>query len=115
MIKTRNEATYQMVSRCLKVLADPSRLLLLDILCQGEKNVTRMVDQSGLSQANVSRHLSILRGENIVSTRREHRKVYYRLNGKLSQRICRLVCDYIEQRVALEDENSSSKARRSLE
>lgn len=61
-------------------LANPARLALLDLLCQGEKTVETLVDQSGLPVKNVSAQLKVLREAGLVRSRREGKFVHYSLS-----------------------------------
>ena len=60
-------------------LADPSRLALLLALRQGEKTVTMLSDETGLTQSNVSNHMACLKDCGLVVNRQEWRHVYYRI------------------------------------
>jgi DNA-binding transcriptional ArsR family regulator len=95
------EYSFQLISRRLKAIADPSRLSILHILCEGEKNVSELVRTTGLTQANVSKHLRILREEELVSCRRDHRRIFYDLASELANEICSLVCRSLEERAAM--------------
>lgn len=72
------EAAEQAAS-CLRALSNPSRLLLLCHLLGGERNVGDLEQALGLGQAYVSQQLARLRGEGLVSARRDGRIVYYSL------------------------------------
>ena len=60
-------------------LADPSRLALLLALRTGEKTVSVLSEETGLSQSNVSNHLACLKDCGLVLHRQEWRYVYYRI------------------------------------
>jgi rhodanese-related sulfurtransferase len=62
-----------------KALASGRRIELLDVLANGERTVEGLARQSGLSVANTSQHLQILRQAGLVSRRREGTSVHYRL------------------------------------
>lgn len=64
---------------CLRALSNPSRLLLLCALMEGERNVGDLEKALGLGQAYVSQQLARLRSEGLVSARRDGRIVYYSL------------------------------------
>ena len=66
-------------SACLRALSNPSRLLLLCQLLDGEKNVGELETELGLGQAYVSQQLARLRSEGYVEARRDGRIVYYSL------------------------------------
>lgn len=61
----------------LKGLANPSRLLILCALSQGERSVTELIAATGVPQTSMSQHLSKLKTEGIVEFRRDHRTLYY--------------------------------------
>lgn len=73
------EFVYEQFSRLGKALASPQRLIILNIISQGEHTVEALARYSGLSVANVSRHLQILKSTNLVKVRKKGKFVYYRL------------------------------------
>ena len=73
------EAKAATVSRFLKAMANPSRLLVLCQLADGEKSVGELERAVGLSQSALSQHLAVLRREEVVKTRREGQNIYYLL------------------------------------
>jgi DNA-binding transcriptional ArsR family regulator len=72
-------APVDLVAKYFRALGDPTRLRLLELLGRGEASVGELVDQIGVAQPRVSRHLACLRWCGFVVTRREHRTVYYRV------------------------------------
>lgn len=75
-----NERDMYVASRALKAMGHPLRLKILCILAQAtEISVQDLVDRVGTSQSNISQHLSILRDKNILASRKDANKVYYRL------------------------------------
>ena len=86
----------------MKAMADPTRLLILHCLCDGERNVTELVGETQLSQANVSKHLRVLSAEGLVDRRRNHRNIYYSLKDDLPREVCKLVCNSLEGRASEE-------------
>lgn len=67
--------------RLMKVLSNPDRLFLLCQLTEGEKCVSDLEELVGISQPTLSQQLGVLRNENIVSTRREGKNVYYQISS----------------------------------
>lgn len=65
----------------LKVLGNPDRLILLCFLTQGEYCVSELVEISGIVQPTLSQQLAVLREEQLVSTRREGKQIYYSINA----------------------------------
>ena len=61
----------------LKALSHEHRLMILCLLMQKERTVSELEEMLGIRQSNVSQQLQRLRGERLVSTRREGKQVYY--------------------------------------
>jgi rhodanese-related sulfurtransferase len=70
---------YEQFARISKALANPHRLELLDVLAQCERTVEALAEETGLTVANASQHLQILRAAHLVEARREGVSMYYRL------------------------------------
>jgi len=75
-----NNATR--AGKFLKALAHESRLTILCILTEGEKSVSELEGLLSLRQPTVSQQLARLRGDGLVSTRREGKIIYYNLASK---------------------------------
>jgi len=65
--------------RLMKVLSNPDRLMLLCQLSQGEKRVGELEEILGIVQPTLSQQLTVLRDEELVSTRREGKNIYYQI------------------------------------
>jgi DNA-binding transcriptional ArsR family regulator len=75
--------------RLMKVLSNPDRLLLLCQLAQGEHNVGELEAALGIVQPTLSQQLTVLREEALVSTRREGKNIYYRIDSPQAQAVIR--------------------------
>lgn len=84
--------TLEFVAGRFRVLAEPSRLQLLDALRVGERSVSELVDATGLGQTNVSRHLQILLTAGLVRRRREGTHAMYSLADTSVLALCDLAC-----------------------
>lgn len=71
---------FEQFARVAKSLASPNRLDLLETLAQGEKAVEALAQATGLTMANTSHHLQILRDSGLVESRKEGLQVIYRLS-----------------------------------
>jgi DNA-binding transcriptional ArsR family regulator len=76
---TRMIGSAKRASVFLKALAHESRLVMLCVLCEGEKTVTELAELLDLRQPTVSQQLARLRAEKLVATRRNGKAIYYRL------------------------------------
>ena len=91
-----------LITRRLKAMADVTRLTILHVLCDGERNVSDLMRETGFTQANISKHLRILRQEGLVRARRENRNVYYSMSSGLTREVCTLICRSLASQSALE-------------
>jgi DNA-binding transcriptional ArsR family regulator len=73
------QAAARDASALLKALSNPDRLLILCYLAQGEARVGELEEALGIVQPTLSQQLTVLREEELVSTRREGKNIYYSL------------------------------------
>ncbi|MBT3362631.1 MAG: winged helix-turn-helix transcriptional regulator [Chloroflexi bacterium] len=83
-----------------KTFSDYKRLMIVHLLREGEKSVSEIIAGTGLPQANVSQHLSILRKHGVVLNRREGANVYYSLTSPLIGQACDLVKKVLEDQLS---------------
>jgi DNA-binding transcriptional ArsR family regulator len=69
-------------ARALKAIAHPLRLKILCVVGDQEACVQEIVDAVGTSQSNISQHLAILREKDVLLTRKEANRVYYRVGDE---------------------------------
>jgi DNA-binding transcriptional ArsR family regulator len=67
--------------RLMKVLSNPDRLMILCQLSQTEMRVGELEEALGIVQPTLSQQLTVLRDEELVSTRREGKNIYYQLSS----------------------------------
>ncbi len=91
----------ELIAERFKALAEPARLAILQALRAGERTVTELVDETGLNQANVSKHLQLLHSQRYVTRRKDGLFVYYRLAGRDVFRLCDIMCGRLQQEVKL--------------
>jgi len=72
---------FNQFARIGKALSNGNRLELLEFLAQGERRVDELAGISGLSVANTSQHLQLLRQSGLVSSRKQGLKVYYKISN----------------------------------
>jgi DNA-binding transcriptional ArsR family regulator len=86
-----------LLARFFKGLGDPTRVLILTVLLDGERNVGELVRQLGAPQGRVSSHLSCLRWCGYVQARRVGRNVYYRIADERVRTLLRLAADLVAE------------------
>jgi len=89
-----------LVARRFAVLAEPMRLRLIHALFEGEKNVNTLVELTGGTQANISRHLQTLTHAHLLSRRKEGLQVFYAIADPSIFQLCELVCGSLEKQLA---------------
>lgn len=96
------EISTQLLERIadrLKAMADPTRLRILHCLQSGERNVNDILQIVGSSQANVSKHLAVLKKAGLVNCRRSGTSVFYFIEDEDVFSICRICCDGLQRQV----------------
>lgn len=83
--------SHALKAKLFRGLSDPSRLSILEALRDGEETVSGLVARTGLSQPNVSAHLSCLKDCGLVVGRQEGRFVYYSLADSRTMDVLRLI------------------------
>lgn len=73
------ERSARRAAPLLKAMSNPSRLVILCQLAEGERSVGELEARVGLTQSGISQHLAVLRREHVVATRRDKQTVFYSL------------------------------------
>lgn len=85
------------IAERFKALGEPTRLQLLQCLTAGDATVSDLVRQTGLTQANVSKHLQRLLALGFVARRRDGLYAVYTLADKDVFRLCDLMCGRMQR------------------
>jgi len=100
--ETMPAAMLERVAAQFKALAEPSRLLLMNRLFDGRATVGELVDDTGLSLANVSKHLGVLHRAGWVHREKDGLSVWYSLADQRTFGLCELMCDRVREHAAAE-------------
>jgi ArsR family transcriptional regulator len=95
-----SDEAIALIARRFAVLSEPMRLRLLQALMGGEKAVNTLVQTTGGTQANISRHLQTLADAGIVGRRKEGLQVFYSIADVSIFDLCELVCGSLEKQMA---------------
>jgi len=90
MLLTSETTLLNVKARFFRGFSDPSRLKILETLRTGELTVGAIVEQTGLSQSNVSNHLACLRDCGLVTAEPRGKFVVYRLSDRRVDELLRL-------------------------
>jgi ArsR family transcriptional regulator len=74
-----HDALRRFKAGVFQALAHPTRIAIVELLRDGELPVARILERLGGEQANISQHLAVLRGKQVVVNRKEGNQVFYRL------------------------------------
>ena len=92
-------AAMELVAARFRLLGEPNRLRLLAELQQGERCVNDLARATGLTQANVSRHLHALAQNGILSRRKAGLQVFHAIADPKIFKLCDLVCGSLSSRM----------------
>lgn len=91
--KTAFQAEAQQAAQLLKVMSNETRLMILCRLSDEEVSVGQLLAEFDLSQSALSQHLAILREQDLVVTRRDGQKIFYRIADPDALRIIETLVD----------------------
>jgi DNA-binding transcriptional ArsR family regulator len=89
--------TLQAVAQRFKILAEPARLEVLNVLREGPLNVSELIEATGLNQANLSKHLQILHAGGFVVRRRDGLFVIYDIADASVFTLCDVMCGQLKR------------------
>jgi rhodanese-related sulfurtransferase len=94
------DALFTQFAQIAGSFASPKRIEIIDLLAQGERHVEALAREAGLTLANTSRHLQVLKAAHLVASRKEGLQVIYRLADPMVLRGYRVLQELSEARLA---------------
>ena len=91
-INKLSEKQIDLLAQRFRILAQESRLKIINALFSGEKNVTEIIEATGLLQSNVSKQLKTLTKEGIIEGHKSGTNKYYRIIDETVRTICAMTC-----------------------
>lgn len=98
-----SDEVFELAAEVFRVMSAPMRLKIISCLCNGEKNVSELLQEINTTQPNMSQHLNTLYQAGVLGKRREGVQIYYRIINDRVVTLCRAVCTQI----AIESEAGS--------
>jgi DNA-binding transcriptional ArsR family regulator len=86
------DEVFESVARYFSILAEPARLRILHVICQAEKSVGQIVEETGMAQTNVSRHLNMMYQAGALKRRKDGAQAFYGVADATLTDVCRSVC-----------------------
>src|ERR1700687_4531003 len=103
MMTTRNSTNpaaagvLEQIATRFKMLGEPMRLRILQVVCKQPRMVNDIVTALGATQANVSKHLSLLAAAGILERKKDGQRVYYGMKDQLAVKLCELVRAHVAE------------------
>jgi DNA-binding transcriptional ArsR family regulator len=89
----------ELIARRFRLLAESTRIKLLDRLREGEATVNELSEGLGASQQNVSKHLAMLAEAGILARRKDRNFVYYRIADEGVFALCDQICGSVQEQL----------------
>lgn len=108
-------AALELVAARFKVMAEPLRLRILQLLKAAELSVTEITETLESTQPNISKHLKILQEAGLLARRQEGNTVYYSIADQTVFELCDVVCSSLRERLTAQAgalETTNSRRRR---
>jgi len=94
-----DERVYELQASICKAFANPIRLHMIDLCSQRERSGSEIQGILGITAANVSQHLAILKGAGVVTTRREGKQIFCSLAIPQVKQACSMIRDVLRARL----------------
>lgn len=90
-----SDEVFEAAAEVFRVMSAPMRLKIISSLCNGEKNVSQLLEEIDTTQPNMSQHLNTLYQAGVIGKRREGVQIFYRIINDRVVTLCRAVCTQI--------------------
>ncbi len=85
------EKIYELHADLCKIFSNAKRLEIINSLDNKEMSAGELIEKIGLSKANLSQHMGVLRSKGVILTRREGVSIYYRIANPKIVQACHLI------------------------
>lgn len=96
-VKEMSALALELIASRFRALSEPMRLRLLNLLMQGERTVGQLVEASGSGQANVSKHLAVLREAGMIASRKEGLTTVCSIADPIVRELCKMMCSRLRE------------------
>jgi DNA-binding transcriptional ArsR family regulator len=90
-----SDEVFELAAEMFRVMSAPMRLKIISCLCNGEKNVSQLLEEIDTTQPNMSQHLNTLYQAGVIGKRREGVQIFYKIVNDRVVTLCRAVCTQI--------------------
>ncbi|MRD46408.1 metalloregulator ArsR/SmtB family transcription factor [Caenimonas koreensis] len=109
---SEEDLVFESAAELFGLLSTPVRLKIISAVCNGERNVSELLEQIDTTQPNMSQHLATLYRAGVLGRRREGTQIYYKLQSERVATLCRAVCTQVA--VELDGDDALAPADRLL-
>lgn len=95
--KLLSPLALELIAGRFRALSEPMRLRLLNLLMQGDYSVGQLVEASGSGQANVSKHLALLRETGMIGMRKEGLNTICYIADPIVGELCEMMCSRLRE------------------
>lgn len=85
------EGIYELQADLCKIFSNAKRLEIINSLEDKEMSASELIERIGLSKANLSQHMGVLKSKGVILTRREGINIYYRISNPKIIQACHLI------------------------
>jgi ArsR family transcriptional regulator len=93
--KGEEDLVFESAAELFGLLSTPVRLKIISAVCNGERNVSELLEQIDTTQPNMSQHLSTLYRAGVLGRRRVGTQIFYKLQSERVATLCRAVCTQV--------------------
>lgn len=90
--KQISDEAIEQVAKFFSLLGEPTRIRIMRSLCDGEKCVADVVTESGSTQSNISRHLSLMHQAGMLVRKKAGNQIFYAIADPVFIELCQMVC-----------------------
>lgn len=98
--KSTDDEIFERQAQICKAFAHPGRLRILDLLGNGERGVSELQRELGMSKTSLSQQISILKSAGVLSTRRNGKQIYCSLAIPEVKQACQLIRGVLRAQIA---------------
>lgn len=95
--KELSPLALDLIASRFRALSEPMRLRLLNLLMRGDHTVGQLVEASGSGQANVSKHLAVLRDAGMIGMRKEGLTTICHISDPIVRELCDMMCSRLRE------------------
>ena len=102
------EKIYELQADICKIFSNAKRMEIINVLKDGEVSASDLIEKIGLSKANLSQHMSVLRSKGVVLARREGLNIFYRISNPKIIQACDLMREVLLEQLQEKGKMGSS-------